>query len=170
MKVRVEGSDTLRFILDKNDIDDGGSSRVRTAEDYIFGCVNFAVPEEAVKHLLDERGIEPGTPLSDLDKKTRELLKADLYVWICMGPSKVSSTSDSDNGWSHSEGGYTLSDEDKDRMLKYAKAIYEKYDEEFEYDDSVSVAIESFGITPCDYDEAGIPLPHIVDYEEEQGR
>ena len=80
-----------------------------------------------------------------------------------MGPSKINSTSDSDNGWSHSEGGYTLSDDDKDRMLKYAKAIYDKYDEEFDYDDSVSVAIESFGITPCDYDEAGIPLPHIVD-------
>lgn len=142
-------------------------NKVRTVEDYLFGCVNFAVPDEAVDYLLGERDINAGTPLEELEKKDRELLKADLYVWICMGPGKVNSTSDSDNGWSHSEGGYTLSDDDKDRMLAYAKAIYDKYDEEFEYDDSVSVAISSFGIQPCDYDEAGIPLPHIATYEEE---
>lgn len=141
----------------------GAENNVRTAEDYVFSCVNFAVPQEGVDYVLDERKINAEKPYEELEKKDKELLKADLYVWICMGPSKINSTSDSDNGWSHSEGGYTLSDDDKDRMLKYAKAIYEKYDEEFDYDDSVSVAIESFGITPCDYDEAGIPLPHIED-------
>lgn len=145
----------------------GSDNKVRTAEDYVFGCVNFAVPQEAVDHILSEREITSSTPYEELEKKDKELLKADLYVWICMGPSKVNSTSDSDNGWSHSEGGYTLSDDDKDRMLAYAKAIYEKYDEEFDYDDSVSVHVSSFGIQPCDYDETGIPLPHIENYEEE---
>lgn len=140
----------------------GNENNVRTAEDYVFGCVNFAVPQEAVDHILSEREITSSKPYEELEKKDKDLLKADLYVWICMGPSKVDSTSDSDNGWKHSEGGYTLSDEDKDRMLAVAKAIYEKYDEEY-IDDSVSVAISSFGIQPCDYDEAGIPLPHIVD-------
>ena len=140
----------------------GNENNVRTAEDYVFGCVNFAVPQEAVDHILSEREITSSKPYDELEKKDKDLLKADLYVWICMGPSKVDSTSDSDNGWKHSEGGYTLSDEDKDRMLAVAKAIYEKYDEEY-IDDSVSVAISSFGIQPCDYDEAGIPLPHIVD-------
>ena len=141
----------------------GSENNVRTAEDYVFSCVNFAIPQEGVDYVLGERKIKAEKPYDELEKKDKELLKADIYVWICMGPSKINSTSDSDNGWSHSEGGYTLSDDDKDRMLKYAKAIYDKYDEEFDYDDSVSVAIESFGITPCDYDEAGIPLPHIVD-------
>lgn len=140
----------------------GNENNVRTAEDYVFGCVNFAVPQEAVDHILSEREITSSKPYEELEKKDKDLLKADLYVWICMGPSKVDSTSDSDNGWKHSEGGYTLSDDDKDRMLAVAKAIYEKYDEEY-IDDSVSVAISSFGIQPCDYDEAGIPLPHIVD-------
>ena len=138
------------------------TSKVYTVGDWLFGCVNFAVPQEAVDHILSEREITSSKPYEELEKKDKDLLKADLYVWICMGPSKVDSTSDSDNGWKHSEGGYTLSDEDKDRMLAVAKAIYEKYDEEY-IDDSVSVAISSFGIQPCDYDEAGIPLPHIVD-------
>lgn len=140
----------------------GSVNNVRTVEDYLFGCVNFAIPQEAVDYILGEREIESNTSYENLEKKDRELLKADLYIWICMGPGKVDSTSDSDNGWKHSGGGYTLSDDDKDRMLAYAKAIYEKYDEEFDIDGSVSVAISSFGIQPCDYDEAGIPLPHIV--------
>jgi hypothetical protein len=132
----------------------------RTIRDYVFGCVNFPLPDEAVDHVLSEREIEGDTALSSIDKKDRELLKADLYVWICMGPTKQDSVSDSDNGWKHSEGGYTLSDDDKDRMLAYAKAIYDKYDEEY-IDDSVSVHVSSFGIMPCNYNEAGFPLPHV---------
>lgn len=139
----------------------GNETKIRTAEDYVFGCVNFALPQEAVDYVLGERKVEKDTNEEDLDKQTKQLLKADLYLWICVGPSRVGSTSDSDNGWKHSEGGYTLTDDDKDRMLRYVKAIYEKYDEEFLYDDSVSVTVSSFGIAPCDYNEAGIPLPHI---------
>lgn len=161
---------------------ESGEKKVRTVRDYVFGCVNFQISDETAEHICDERGIDPDKTFDELfpkpeadapdavaddenviePKRTKELLKADLYVWICMGPTKVNSTSDSDNGWSHSEGGYQLTDEDKDRMLAYAKSIYEKYDEEFDYDDSVEVNVSSFGIQPCDYNEAGIPLPHEV--------
>ena len=161
---------------------ESGEKKVRTVRDYVFDCVNFQISDETAEHICDERGIDPDKTFDELfpkpeadapdavaddenviePKRTKELLKADLYVWICMGPTKVNSTSDSDNGWSHSEGGYQLTDEDKDRMLAYAKSIYEKYDEEFDYDDSVEVNVSSFGIQPCDYNEAGIPLPHEV--------
>lgn len=160
---------------------ESGEKKVRTVRDYVFGCVNFQISDETAECICDERGIDPDKTFDELfpkptedatdvvseeenlePKRTKELLKADLYVWICMGPTKVNSTSDSDNGWSHSEGGYQLTDEDKDRMLAYAKTIYDKYGEEFEYDDSVEVIVSSFGIQPCDYNEAGIPLPHEV--------
>lgn len=160
---------------------ESGEKKVRTVRDYVFGCVNFQISDETAECICDERGIDPDKTFDELfpkptedatdvvseeenlePKRTKELLKADLYVWICMGPTKVNSTSDSDNGWSHSEGGYQLTDEDKDRMLAYAKTIYDKYGEEFDYDDSVEVIVSSFGIQPCDYNEAGIPLPHEV--------
>lgn len=160
---------------------ESGEKKVRTVRDYVFGCVNFQISDETAECICDERGIDPDKTFDELfpkptedatdvvseeenlePKRTKELLKADLYVWICMGPTKVNSTSDSDNGWSHSEGGYQLTDEDKDRMLAYAKTIYDKYSEEFDYDDSVEVNVSSFGIQPCDYNEAGIPLPHEV--------
>lgn len=140
---------------------ENGAKQERTIRDHVFGCVNFKVPESAADYVIAERDLEGDALLSSIDKKTKDLLKADMYVWICMGPKKGSSTSDSDNGWSHSDGGYDLTDEDKDRMLRLAKSIYDKYDEEFEYDDSVEVHVSSFGVQPCDYNEAGIPLPHI---------
>ena len=129
---------------------ESGEKKVRTVRDYVFGCVNFQISDETAECICDERGIDPDKTFDELfpkptedaadvvseeenlePKRTKELLKADLYVWICMGPTKVNSTSDSDNGWSHSEGGYQLTDEDKDRMLAYAKTIYDKYGEEF---------------------------------------
>lgn len=144
--------------------DMSGATKEKTVRDYLFGCVNFPVPDDCVECILKDREelVSGDDKLSDTDLMVRHLLKADLYVWICMGPTKVNSTSDSDNGWSHSEGGYQLTDEDKDRMLAYAKTIYDKYGEEFDYDDSVEVTVSSFGIQPCDYNEAGIPLPHEV--------
>lgn len=144
------------------DNENGVEEKKMTVRDYIFGCVNFQVPDEAVDYILSQREeeVKGDDLLSGTDKRIRELLKADLYVWICMGPTKVDSTSDSDNGWKHSDGGYTLTDADKDRMLAYARSIYEKYDEEA-FDDSVEVHVSSFGIQPCNYDEAGFPLPHI---------
>jgi len=137
-------------------------ANIYTVGEYLSDCVNFAVPDGAVTAICAERDIEPTTHYGYVDQRDRDLLKADLFVWICVGPTKVNSTSDSDNGWSHSEGGYQLTDEDKDRMLAYAKTIYDKYGEEFDYDDSVEVTVSSFGIQPCDYNEAGIPLPHEV--------
>lgn len=141
------------------------NNAVRTVEDYVFGCVNFEIPSECAATILNDRGLEVDAPLSSLDTKTKELLKADLYVWICMGPGKVTASTDSDNGWSHSGGGFTLSSDDKDRMLGYAYDIYDKYDEESPADDRVRVTIESHGIAHCDYDCFGNPLPHTIGFE-----
>lgn len=140
----------------------GQHTKTYTIGDYLFGCVSFAVPEETVVAKCVDRDVDPTEAYANVSQRERDLLKADLYIWICMGPTKVNSVSDSDNGWSHSEGGYQLTDEDKDRMLAYAKTIYDKYGEEFDYDDSVEVTVSSFGIQPCDYNEADIPLPHEV--------
>lgn len=137
---------------------------IYTAGDYFFGCVNFYVPEEAAVCILANRGVSLNDEFSKLDKKTADLLKADLYVWICMGPSKVNSVTDSDNGWSHSEGGYTLTDEDKERMLGYANAIYEEYDEENPADPSVVVTVDSFGVMRADEDIIGNLLPHTAGF------
>lgn len=137
-------------------------SEVYTAKGYLLSCVSFPVPEDAADYVLANREVDPSDNISDLDTKTKELLKADLYVWFCMGPSKVGTVSDRDNSWSHSDGGYTLSESDKERMLDYANAIYDKYEEESLIDDDVTVDVSSYGIMHCDYGFGRIPLPHTV--------
>lgn len=130
-----------------------------TMKQYLAGSVNVPVPEEALVSIMAKRGIDPGAEFSSADAKTRDLLYADLLVWIAMGVSRQGAVSDSDNGWSHSDGGYTLTDGDKRRMLAEANGIYEKYDEPMAL--STRIRVVDFGIKKANRDFAWRPLPII---------
>lgn len=136
------------------------TSGINTAQDWLLSCVNFEIPSSASQAILLGRGLEGSEDCSMLDKKTRDLLKADLYVWICMGASKVDSVSDSDNGWSHKGGGYTLSEADKRRMLDWANDIYDEYDEPLVGKKNAIVMISN-GIRRAHETFCGDPLPRI---------
>jgi hypothetical protein len=133
-----------------------------TVGDYLFGCVNFAVPEEAVRSVCAVRNIEPYTPYSlagDYVADVR-LLRADLLKWIVLGPGKVNNTTDSDNGWSHSDGGYTLSKDDKKLLMDEANGIYEELEPESVFGKK-TIRMRSAGIMPAYRDLDGTPLPRM---------
>lgn len=135
-------------------------SEVYTVEDWLFGCVNFAVPRDAVLSVLWGRRVPSELPYhrfqEDMGFDAR-LLKADLLKWIVLGVSKVNNTSDSDNGWSHSGGGYTLSKDDKKLLLDEANAIYAELEPESVFG-KTKVRMRSFGIMPAYRDFDGSPL------------
>lgn len=131
---------------------------VRTVEDYLFDCVNFAVPQSAVTHIADERSIDPKLPVSTVGKDNKRLLKADLYKWIIMGAGKVNDTKDADNGWSHTDAGYTLSKDDKKLMMDEANAIYDELEPESVFGKK-KIRMRSAGIMPAYRDTDGTPLP-----------
>lgn len=121
----------------------------RTILDWLCDIVNFPVSEGAAIDILTERHIAPNMLLDEVEKKDKDLCKADLYVWVCTSPNRRGDMQDSDNSWSHKEGGYTLSAEDKKRLMSMANNIYEMYDEE-----PVGkrvIKLSSFGIrkSPC---------------------
>ena len=145
--------------------------KVYTVEDWLFGCVNFAVPQSAVDTILAERGVDGSTEYdvyvaSMASTETEEdvvdlrLLKADLLKWIVLGPGKVSSTSDSDNGWSHSSGGYTISKDDKKLLMAEANGIYEELEPESVFGKR-RTTVHSLGIMPAFRDFDGEPLPRM---------
>ena len=147
------------------------TTKVYTVEDWLFGCVNFAVPQEATNGICAVRRVEPSAPYAEkVDVIVGEgeepkqidirLLKADLYKWIVLGPGKVNNTSDSDNGWSHSDGGYTLSKDDKRLLMDEANAIYEELEPESVFGKK-KIRVHSFGIMPARRDLDGEPLPRI---------
>lgn len=131
---------------------------VSTVEEYLFGCVRFAVPESAVGHIAYNRNIPLSMSPDSIGNDILRLLKADLFKWIILGPSKVNNTSDSDNGWSHSDGGYTLSVEDKRMMMDEANAIYEELEPESVFGKK-KVRMRSAGIMRAYCDTDGRPLP-----------
>lgn len=137
--------------------------KVYTVKDWLFGCVNFAVADSGVDAILAERAVDGDTPYSEkeaLGTDTR-LLKADLLKWIVLGAGKVNNTSDSDNGWSHSDGGYVLSKEDKKLLTEEANAIYEELEPDSVFGKK-KIRMRSAGIMPAYRDTDGEPLTRMV--------
>ena len=138
------------------------NERVYTVGEWLSGCVNFSVPDSTVTYICATRGIDTDIPYSNMGEENGNidirLLKADLFKWIVLGPGKVNNTSDADNGWSHSEGGYTLSADDKKMLMDEANAIYEELEPESVFAKK-KVRMRSAGIMPAYRDTDGTPLP-----------
>jgi hypothetical protein len=104
-------------------------SEVRTVVDYCRSVVAVEVKDEAILNILQDRDVDKDADVTELDKKTRDLLKADIYSWCLTLPTTSAQVKDSDGNWSHSEGAVHFSIEDKRMMRKLANEIYSTYDE-----------------------------------------
>lgn len=100
-----------------------------TVEEYLYGCVGFDVAESAIATILVDRSVEPGSSILALDKRTKDLCKADLYMWCASTPSKIGSVEEADGYWKHKEGGTESSAFDKRNLRAMANDIYKKYGE-----------------------------------------
>lgn len=98
-------------------------------EDYLRGCVGFEVDDSAITTILIDREVEPGTDVRSLDKRTKDLCRADLYMWCASTPSVTGSVEDADGGWKHKEGGTQSSAYDKRNLRQMANDIYARYGE-----------------------------------------
>lgn len=113
---------------------------------WLSDSVNIGVSEGLVRSILAERNVDDKSLYSEVDERTCKLCKADLYSRIALtSPNREGAVSDGDNGWSHSDGGYTLSEYDKKQLLNEANAIYSEYGEP-ERGRKVTVKITSYGL------------------------
>lgn len=133
-----------------------------TVEDYLRDKVRFEVPKYTIKPILFDRGIEEGVAVTDCDKDTLRLCYADLLKWIILGASKVNNTSDTDNGWTHTGGGFEISSEDRKLIIKEANAIYSELEPSSSIKSESKFKMMSFGIQQAHTDTAGNSLPHII--------
>lgn len=115
-----------------------------TVEDYLHGCVGFDVAENAIATILIDREVEAGSSVLALDKRTKDLCKADLYMWCASTPSIMGSVEDSNGVWKHKEGGTQSSAYDKRNLRAMANDIYKLYGENTV---SSRVKIISFGMS-----------------------
>ncbi len=136
--------------------------KVLTIGDYLINKVKFAVPEDCVKVILVDRDLDYGAPYMDCDKDTARLAYADILKWLVLGPSKFNNTSDTDNGWSHSGGGYELSDEDISELKAEANAIYAELEPESALKRKSTFRMTSHGIKRANRTMWGEPMPHAI--------
>lgn len=100
-----------------------------TIEEYLRGCVGFKVTDSAISTILIDRGIAPGTDASTLEKRQKDLCRADLYMWCASTPSVTGSVEDANGVWKHKEGGTQSSAYDKRNLRQMENDIYALYGE-----------------------------------------
>ena len=133
-----------------------------TVEDYILAKVKFEVPVDALYPIFIDREIDAKSPVMDCDKDKVRLAYADLLKWMILGPSKLNNTSDTDNDWTHSSGGYQLTSDDIKELKNEANAIYVELEPSSVFGRKTTFRMNSGGIKRANIDLAGNPLPHII--------
>lgn len=136
--------------------------KVYTVNDYLINKVKFEIPMKALQAIMVDRELEDGIDLAACDKDKVRLAYADMLKWFVLGPSKVNNTSDSDNGWTHSGGGYDMSDEDRAELKAEANAIYQELEPDSMLKKKSTFRITSHGVKRANYYPWGCPLPHII--------
>lgn len=128
-----------------------------TIEDYLYGCVNFPIPPEAINSVLLKRKVNAGTLYSAIDdEKTIKLCEAELYLWICKSSNRIGSVTDKDNDWEHSDGGITLTSSDRNFFRSLANDILTTYGEQPV--GNTKLKIRDFGIKHCNFDQDINPI------------
>ncbi len=133
-----------------------------TAEEYLLDKIRFSVPSKALLPIFVDRGLDADALASESDRDTLRLCYADLLKWVVLGASKVNNTSDTDNGWSHSGGGFEIGAEDRKLFIREANAIYKELEPSSSIKAGGTFRMMSFGVRHANYDTEGNPLPHII--------
>ena len=87
------------------------------------------VTEEALGYVCAKRGLEPDTWFVDLSEREQDLAEGTMYYWLSNLPVGGSTEKVSDGGWSHSEGGWTVSKANIDEWMRKYRALFEKWEE-----------------------------------------
>ena len=110
---------------------------IRTISEYIKG-VSQLITEDGLGYVLAKRGLkgtellpqyEGTTGATVLTQRETDLAEGTAYYWLSNLPVGGSTEKVSDGGWSHSEGGWTVSKANIEEWLRKYRAIFAMWDE-----------------------------------------
>ena len=104
------------------------STATYTISTFLKG-ISPLVTEEALSYVCAKRTLEPSTSYGELSERERDLAEGTMYYWLSNLPVGGSTEKVSDGGWSHSEGGWTVSKANIDEWMRKYRALFEKWDE-----------------------------------------
>lgn len=112
-------------------------AEIKTISEYIKG-VSQLITEDGLGYVLAKRGLK-GTELlpqyeskegdTTLTRRDVDLAEGTAYYWLSNLPVGGSTEKVSDGGWSHSEGGWTVSKANIEEWLRKYRAIFAMWDE-----------------------------------------
>lgn len=106
--------------------------------EYLSGLTNFVFDKAVLKRIAIERDVYGFEEYQDLDKRTKDLLLADLLYTAYLSPSTIASSAQSHGSFSKTIGSQNITNAEKESLYKLFYPIYKKYDDDklFELDDS----------------------------------
>lgn len=102
---------------------------VYTISTFLKG-ISPLITEEALAYVCAKRALEPESPLYELSERERDLAEGTMYYWLSNLPVGGSTEKVADGGWSHSEGGWTVSKANIDEWMRKYRQLFKKWDEE----------------------------------------
>lgn len=97
--------------------------------EYLSGLTSFVFDKAVLKRIALDRGILSVTSYSELDDKTKDLLRADLLLAAYLSPNVWASYTHSHGSYSQTTGSQTIYIEEKERIYNMLRNIYSKYDD-----------------------------------------
>lgn len=97
---------------------------------YLQGIfAGYVFDKTVLERIALERGVEDVESYSDLDQKTRELLRADLACAAYYSPNVWASSTQSHGSYTKTVGSQTIYVSEKERLYNIFASIYKKYED-----------------------------------------
>ena len=103
-------------------------ANVTTISEYLKS-VSQLITEDGLRYVLAKRGLDGTELYSELTEKDVDLAEGTAYYWLSNLPVGGATEKVSDGGWSHSEGGWTVSKANLEEWLRKYRELFNKWDE-----------------------------------------
>ena len=87
------------------------------------------VTDAGVQYVCAKRNLDPEDDYETLSEKDSDLAEGMMYYWLASLPVGGSTEKVADGGWSHSEGGWTVSKANIEEWKSRYRALFDKWDE-----------------------------------------
>lgn len=88
------------------------------------------VTDAGVSYVCAKRRIEESYPYTLLTERESDLAEGTMYYWLSNLPVGGSVEKVADGGWSHSEGGWTVSKANIEEWMRKYRLLFSKWEEE----------------------------------------
>lgn len=98
--------------------------------EFLSGLTNYVFDKAVLKTIALGRDVADVTSYDELDKKTIELLEADLLYKAYYSPNVWASSSQSHGSYTRTVGSQTIYEAEKEKIYARLSFIYKKYDDD----------------------------------------